>query len=88
MRMREGQKSPFAGPICTSNSIEINLDFSHRTAVSNGLRQAGCPFPHKWSLQDNLGSIAKKQNRGSQHDDNLNAASLPSRFKHVTDCYL
>jgi hypothetical protein len=63
-------KSPFAGTIRTSYPIEINLNVSGRTAVSDGFRQAGCPFPHKWSLQENLGSIAKKENRGSQHDHN------------------
>jgi hypothetical protein len=70
VRLPERQECPLTGVICTSNSVEINLNFSNRTAVSDGLRQAGCPFPHKGSLQDNFGSIAKEENSSSQHDHN------------------
>jgi len=86
MRFPKYLKGPFTGAVCASNSVEIDLNFSNRTAVSDGFRQSGCPFPHKRSLEDNLGSITKKKYRSSQHD-HCKRSFLTKLLKDVTDCY-
>ena len=68
MALPQAEQRAFARAIRTSDPVEVNFDFSKRTAVSDGLRQTICPFPYKLSIQDNLGSIAQKEDRGSEHD--------------------
>jgi hypothetical protein len=65
MRLPEGEKSPFASAIRTSDPVQIDLNVSSRTALVDGLRQAFCPFPNELSFENNLGSITKNKNRGS-----------------------
>jgi len=85
MRFPKYLKSPFAGTIRTSYPIEINLNFTNRAAVRDRFRQAGCPFPHKRSLEESLGSITKKKHRSSQHD-HCKRSFLTKLLKDVTDC--
>ena len=65
MRPREREECPLAGAIGTRNSVEIDVNFAIRTAVSNSLWQALCPFPNQLSSEENLRSIAEKENRRS-----------------------
>jgi len=65
MRLREREECLLAGAIRTSNSVEIDLNFPIGTAVRNSLGQALCPFPNQLSSEENLGSIAEKENRRS-----------------------
>jgi hypothetical protein len=65
MRLPEGEKGLLAHVVGTGDTVEINLDFSRRTALGDGVRQTICPFPHKLPIQDNPDSISQIQDCGS-----------------------
>ena len=65
MRLPEGEKGLLAREVGAGDTVEINLDFSRRTALAEGLRQPICPFPDKLPIQDNADSISQIQDSGS-----------------------
>jgi hypothetical protein len=50
MRSPEGDQCPFAGAVRARDTIEINFNFSGRTAVGKSFRQTVCPLPNKLSF--------------------------------------
>jgi hypothetical protein len=63
--LRESEKGLLAGVVGTGDTVEINLDFSGRTALGDGLRQTICPFSDQLPVQDNLDPISQIEDRGS-----------------------
>jgi hypothetical protein len=47
VRLPEGEKGLLAHVVGAGDTVEINLDFPRRTALSDGVRQTICPFPDK-----------------------------------------
>jgi hypothetical protein len=47
MCLPESEKGLLAGVVRTGDTVEINLHFSGRTALGDGLGQTICPFPHQ-----------------------------------------
>jgi hypothetical protein len=58
MRLLEGEKSLLTVAVHASDTIEIDVDLSFGTELSDALRHAIRPFPDEFPFQDNLGSIA------------------------------
>jgi hypothetical protein len=87
MRLPEGEKDLLAHVVGTGDTVEINLDFSLRTALGDGVRQTIRPFPNKLPIQDNSDSISQIEDCGSQH--NQNECMLRSVVRcTVTSCIL
>jgi hypothetical protein len=49
MCLPEGQKGLVPDVVCAGDTVEINLDFPHRAALGDDLRQTICPFPDQLS---------------------------------------
>ena len=64
----KGEKDLLSSVVRTGDAVEIDLDFSPRTALGQDPRQIFRPFPGKLPLQDNPDSISQIENCGSQHD--------------------
>lgn len=69
MRSPEREKDLLTRSVRTGDPVQINLHVSSRAALVDGLGEADCPVPNELSFYDNLGSIALKEHRDSQHSN-------------------